>query len=295
MILKIRYFTQMIRNIIRYFSFTRYFLHYIGDIFFFSVRFNSRLKHILSFLLNKMFLRNQKFKTFVFLKKLETTELTANIVSKYLTVRLRQRFQLKEALFPLLRHLSNTFFIRGFRISCAGRFTRKEIALYDLRTYSSVPFSGSSLPLDFSFSEVILKYSICGIKVWLHRRVVSENFFSIYGIGLNFIQKPEISQEFLKLLRSKIIFDAKPYDENFFNNKIFKFLGSFYKKNNSENFLAKKTNSLKYFIGTRKLFVKYSYRMLPTVDFFFSILNIYRIKRKKYSKFSTMLKKNIYK
>ncbi len=97
---------------------------------------------------------------------------------------------------PMLRHLSNNQYVKGFRIVCAGRFTRKEIALYDLRTYSSVPFSGVSSRLDFSLSEVVLKYSICGIKVWLNRFVLSERDFAIDAIGLQFISVPPITEDF---------------------------------------------------------------------------------------------------
>lgn len=267
MILKMQLSTRMVKGALEHFAFNRYFLYYFGDLFFFSTRMESRLK----IALNTVFKNLVGSKNFrIYLKKLEVTELTAAVISKYLAVRLRQRFQLKEALLPMLRHLSNTFFVRGFRVVCAGRFTRKEIALYDLRTYSSVPFSGATSRLDFSLAEVVLKYSICGIKVWLHKRFVSENFFGIRGIGLNFLQIPVVSQNFFDILEDHRRLFSNPYEHIPQNVKLFEFSKRKIKKQGVKATVIK---GKMFKLRLVKTFVAYAFRDLPSVDFFFASLN----------------------
>lgn len=272
--------TKMIHLCLNYFSFNRYFLYYFSDVLFFSTRVHSRLFNALQATFTRLFKPQSFSKWQIVLKKLEVTELNAAIISKYLAVRLRQRFQLREVLMPVIRHLTNTYFVKGFRIVCAGRFTRKEIALYDLRTYSSVPFSGVSSRLDFSLSEVVLKYSICGIKVWLHKDIVSENFFSIHGIGMNFIQTPLLVFDFRAFLKSKMAQYSKPYHSSSeLDNILIKFLCSLTQFKNQNN------SKISRFVARRNFFAISVFKFAPVVDFFFSRLKFFR--RKKLKKLKT--------
>lgn len=259
---KISFISKMLRCGYQFLSFSRYFLHYFADNFFFYFRVKTRLinslKNMILFLLKKSTINFSKFN--IVLKKLEVSEINAAIMSKYIAIRLRQRFQLKEALMPMLRHLSNNEYVRGFRIVCAGRFTRKEIALYDLRTYSSVPFSGVASRLDFSLSEVVLKYSICGIKVWLHRYCLPEREFGIQGIGMNFMLPPPVHESFSENI--KFFEDIREIPFRFESFK------------KSEK--TKKVNKSK--------FLRFSTRMGPTYDFFFLFFN--NVSKKNFEKFS---------
>lgn len=259
---KISLISKMLRCGYQFLSFSRYFLHYFADNFFFYFRVKTRLinslKNMIFFLLKKNTINFSKFN--IVLKKLEVSEINAAIMSKYIAIRLRQRFQLKEALMPMLRHLSNNEYVRGFRIVCAGRFTRKEIALYDLRTYSSVPFSGVASRLDFSLSEVVLKYSICGIKVWLHRYCLPEREFGIQAVGMNFMLPPPVHESFSENL--KFFEDVREIPFRFESFKKFE----------------------KHKKVSKSKFLRFSTRMGPTYDFFFLFFN--NISKKKFKKFS---------
>jgi hypothetical protein len=244
------FIAKMIRCGYHFLSFSRYFLHYFADNFFFYFRIKTRLihsiKHVILFIDKKKMGDSSKFK--IILKKLEVSEVNAAIMSKYLAIRLRQRFQLKEALLPMLRHLSNNEYVRGFRIVCAGRFTRKEIALYDLRTYSSVPFSGVTAKLDFALSEVVLKYSICGIKVWLHRYCLPQREHGFVGIGMNFMLPPPMHETFAENLS---------FIENF-RHIPFRFEDSTYA-------MVHKKSDVLY----KRSFVRFATKLGPTYDFIF--------------------------
>lgn len=149
----------------------RYFTHYLPEYFFVFSQFQPNFGAAAYIYLSRVFGKKFSENMVIFWKMLDYENVTAQIVANYMTIRLRQRFQLREVLMPILRSLILHPTVLGFRITCAGRFTKKEIAVYDLRTFSSVPFSGVLKRLDYGFSEVVLKYSICGIKVWLHKRM----------------------------------------------------------------------------------------------------------------------------
>lgn len=250
---RIRIVSKMARAGFQFFSFNRFIMYYFSDAFLNLFRLKSRLLFSIKSLLAKLPYERNLSKIKVILKKLEVSDLNAAVLSKYLAIRLRQRFQLKEALMPMLRHLSNNKYVRGFRIACAGRFTRKEIALYDLRTYSSVPFSGVTSRLDFSLSEVVLKYSICGIKVWLHKNVLSERDFIVDAIGLQFVPMPPITEDFLESLHLIEETRSIPYRPDIFDVQIFRYF---------------QETGLDY-PSSRKNFISFSSRLSLAFDFFF--------------------------
>lgn len=250
---KMRIVSKMVRSGFQLFSFNRFVMYYFSDAFLHLFRLKSRLLFSIKSLMVKLPYERNLSKLKIVLKKLEVSDLNATVLSKYLTIRLRQRFQLKEALMPMLRHLSNNKYVRGFRIVCAGRFTRKEIALYDLRTYSSVPFSGVTSRMDFSLSEVVLKYSICGIKVWLHKNVLSERDFIVDAIGLQFVPIPPITEDFLDSLHLIEEMRAIPYRPDIFDVQIFRYF--------NEAGLDYQTS--------RRNFINFSSRLSLAFDFFF--------------------------
>ncbi len=247
--------SKLVRYGFNFLSFNRYFLYYFADVFSSYFRLRSRFLNSINHTFRRLFTQKDNFKTKIVLKKMDVTDLNATVMAKYITIRLRQRFQLKEALLPMLRHLSYNEYVRGFRVVCAGRFTRKEIALYDLRTYSSVPFSGVSSKLDFALSEVVLKYSICGVKVWLHRVTLPEREYIIDAIGLQFILPPPIHEMFQENLELLEEFRDMPFRFETMN-KI-----SFEK-------LAINDYALD-FDNSRKKFVTFATRISPSFDFFF--------------------------
>lgn len=247
--------SKFIRYGFNFLSFNRYFLYYFADVFSSYFRLRSRFLNSIKHTFRKLFTQKENFKVKIVLKKMDVTDLNATVMARYITIRLRQRFQLKEALLPMLRHLSYNEYVRGFRVVCAGRFTRKEIALYDLRTYSSVPFSGVSSKLDFALSEVVLKYSICGVKVWLHRVTLPEREYVIGAIGLQFILPPPIQETFQENLELLEEFKDMPFR---------------FEAINKVNFEKLSINELDLtLINSRKKFVTFATRIGPSFDFFF--------------------------
>lgn len=58
--------------------------------------------------------------------------------------------------------------IFGYKILCMGRFSRKDRASYIWRSFK-IPLNTKFSAIDFSWRNIILKYSICIIKVWICR------------------------------------------------------------------------------------------------------------------------------
>jgi hypothetical protein len=205
---------RFLKRSLKKFLFGRFFVYFFPSFVYFFTKFSFSVTFLFNYYLKHCIKYFSFFNIKVFWKLLSPLELNAKIISKYICIRLKQRFQLRETLIPILKHLSNhSFLVNGFRITCAGRFTRNEIATYDLRTYSSVPFSNTSATLDYSFSDVVLKYSICGVKVWLHKNVFSE-----YKLMSNLLR---IGKEFIYILPfiKKFLFHLKKSRNAFFRFK----------------------------------------------------------------------------
>lgn len=93
--------------------------------------------------------------------------LNSDIIGNYLITKLSQRFKLFKIVDPLLRTLNQLEFLRGFKIACSGRFTRKQIATYYWEKSGKLPLNEITQFIDYKFLTVTLKNSICGIKIWL--------------------------------------------------------------------------------------------------------------------------------
>lgn len=155
--------------IFKNFFFNKFLVNFFFDFSGFFYKFRFVIKNLLMFYFPK-FLKTKEYNFFKFIwKMIPLKSVNASIVSKYICIRLIQKFSLRSILYPIIKHFAKDNLVKGFRIVCAGRFTKKDIATYDLRTFSSVPFSSLFSFLDFSFSDVVLKHSKAGIKVWLHK------------------------------------------------------------------------------------------------------------------------------
>ena len=250
-------------NILNSVFVSRYFFYFFPEYFLVFCKLDNFLGFLanryLRFALGDVIMGN----LFIFWKMLPYNTFTAQIVASYVCIRLRQRFRLMEIIRPVLKSLMANPYVSGFRMTCSGRFTKKEIATYDLRTYSSVPFSGVSKHLDYGFSEVILKYSVCGVKVWLHKRPRVFDFLLPESVFLRFDQALEffsLSDFFYKISFRKILRNPLSFDFNFALN----FLKFYYPKRGS---YKKEPRHLKSFLN--RLF--FSVKKLPfySNDFFF--------------------------
>lgn len=55
----------------------------------------------------------------------------------------------------------------GYKVSCNGRMSRRGRASSFIRSRGKFPFSAVVSFVSYGFTTVVLKNSICGIKVWL--------------------------------------------------------------------------------------------------------------------------------
>lgn len=102
---------------------------------------------------------------------LDFLNVTPDIISTYISLKLQQRYSLNWVLRPILKDLSNKIKSKvflGYKIVCAGRFTRKQIATYMWMKQGSLELNKFSSLVKYSQTGIKLKYGLCGIKVWLN-------------------------------------------------------------------------------------------------------------------------------
>jgi len=100
------------------------------------------------------------------------------IVSDFIVVRLTQNFKLGE----ILTQINNFFYrlyhsyklIKGYKIQCTGRFSRKQRASLQWKLFYSIKPSTLKSRLHFSMSNIILKYGKCSIKIWIRSTKLSK-------------------------------------------------------------------------------------------------------------------------
>jgi hypothetical protein len=151
--------------------------------------------------------------------------ITSSFIARYLSIRLKQRYRLMQALGPVLSDLKKNPLIEGYRINASGRFTKKEIAFYEWFRFGSVPTSTLNCNLDFSVMPFVLKYSLCCFKVWINFQSkklsleqIKRYFFKDF-IKIRFKIRKRVSLKYFKILLNK--------------KDKYKFFDLFRKKNNS--------------------------------------------------------------
>jgi hypothetical protein len=167
------------------FVFLNFFFKFLS---FFSMNFFIFLKNII-FLFKPFFFHIFSQKSLIYFKNISKKDITAALITKYICIRLKQKFSLKEVIRPILKDLTTNSAIQGFRLSCCGRFTKKEIATYRWERRGHTSLNTIDACIDYSFNFVILKYSVCGIKIWLHKNSNYKYFFKKWFENLKFFSK----------------------------------------------------------------------------------------------------------
>lgn len=90
------------------------------------------------------------------------------ILTNYICIRLKQNFYIFDILKPISQYLKKRSNILGFKIKCSGRFTRKDRTAKIIEVYKQVSLTKLKAKINFAFDTVILKYSLCSIKIWIH-------------------------------------------------------------------------------------------------------------------------------
>ena len=278
------FINRKMQKFINDFTFIRpYNLIFFSEFYFFNLKykfpfnnyFNFFLKYVKSFLYNKYI---------IVWKLLKPFQITASVVSQYICVRFLQRFKLNEVLNPILKHFNKNKILKGYKIICSGRFTKKEIAVYHVKSFYSIPFNNISSFLDYSYNDVVLKYSLCGIKVFLNRIIINrkkKKKLLLKNVFLNFSKTNKFIY-FLNFFINKYILKTKKKLNFKFKNLKFNF--KYKSKKNRLFFVLKNRLFEKFKLGFRKKkFLKNK-----------KIINkkFYNLKQKKKKKFNLNKRKN---
>ena len=97
--------------------------------------------------------------------------INTHTILKYIKMRLISRYSLNYILKPILRdlHLRMRYNkILGYKILCAGRFTRKQIAAKMWFKQGAASVNNFESLIKYSQMKVRLKYGVCGVKIWIN-------------------------------------------------------------------------------------------------------------------------------
>lgn len=107
---------------------------------------------------------------------LSKNNVTANVIAEYFYIRLKQYYTIWEILrsvnFFLKQLLYKRKIIRGYKITCAGRFSRKQRASYTWKIFGRISPNSMKSRLDYTYRSIALKYSSCSVKVWISLRKI---------------------------------------------------------------------------------------------------------------------------
>lgn len=118
----------------------------------------------------------------IFILGLNKKAVNANIVAEFFMIRLNQFYTIWEVIKNvnyLMRRLMRGGVVNGYKITCSGRFSRKQRTTYSWKSFGNLGLSSLKSRLDYSTRSLVLKYSICTIKIWINlskRRVKGFDF-----------------------------------------------------------------------------------------------------------------------
>ena len=119
----------------------------------------------LFFSIKKIF-NNLKFEfSFYFLTN---SRLTAKGIAHFICIKLKQRMKVNLILKWVRQILIKYTYLAGFKFQLSGRFTRKQRKSKIIWIYGPLSLNNFSKKIDYAADWVRLKYSTCGVKIWLH-------------------------------------------------------------------------------------------------------------------------------
>lgn len=94
---------------------------------------------------------------------------TASTIANFIVKKLLTRFKVDKIIKSVIGSSELIQAQRsGILIECSGRFDRKERASKVRAGSGKIPLNSISSRVEYSLKNVVLKYGICGIKVWLY-------------------------------------------------------------------------------------------------------------------------------
>lgn len=106
----------------------------------------------------------------IFILGLSKKNVNASIIGEFFFIRLKQYYTIWEVLKNinfLFKSLMRKRIVKGYKIMCSGRFSRKQRTTYNWKSFGSLASSTVRSKLDYSYRTIALKYSSCTIKVWV--------------------------------------------------------------------------------------------------------------------------------
>ena len=106
----------------------------------------------------------------IFVINLSKNNVNANIIGEFFFIRLKQYYTIWEVLRNInffFKSLIRGRIVNGYKISCSGRFSRKQRTTYSWKVFGSLAPSSMKSNLDYSHRTIALKFSACTIKVWI--------------------------------------------------------------------------------------------------------------------------------
>jgi len=108
--------------------------------------------------------------------KLLNPQFLARFIAKRLTYGMPLRRVLKPIVIDLTRSVENpSQMLCGFRIKCAGRFNRAQMASVSVERMGNLSLSSMQSLVSLGYSTAFLRYGACGIKVWVAAQKWSSN------------------------------------------------------------------------------------------------------------------------
>lgn len=150
--------------------------------------------------------------------------LPSKLISRVFELRLKRRERVNPILYSLIRLLLTRRRIRGFVILQNGRFTKRQRAIHSAYRIGRVSYNSYIMPIDYSISTPILKYSMVAIKIWI-ATAPAVSFFNQFGIsdGGNWVYPSNLGgfliKKYLYVWKIKNFFKYKypiEFDHKFF-------------------------------------------------------------------------------
>lgn len=128
----------------------------------------------LKYYINNYFLLNNKFffksclsYTDIFFQKLK--KLNAIIINDYVCTLLKTKLTIRRIINPLFFYLKKKGkkYYSGLVISIKGRFTKNRRSTFSIFKWGNVSYSSLSENIDYSESNIVLRYGLCTVRVWV--------------------------------------------------------------------------------------------------------------------------------
>ena len=122
--------------------------------------------------LNKIFnFYFKPLKVHIFIKLIDNKVISARLIYNFFIRNLRTRKSIGRLVNFILSDITLQNNLLGFKVLTSGRFTRKERAFYKWISVKRSPLSTYNSMLDYFAGTYKSRFGICGIKIWLFKKI----------------------------------------------------------------------------------------------------------------------------